>query len=113
MSKMQLKYIIGVISAIYFGIITISIFKKPDGWSMMPYSWQQSWHPSYALYIFLIIIGVVAAIMGYRVFSKKINEAKTDLTNSREKVKYCSNCGVSLREGASFCSRCGTKVKIS
>ena len=111
MNKTQLKYVIGILSAIYFGIITISIFKKPAGWSMMPYSWQQSWHPSYALYIFLIILGVVAAIVGYRVFRKKTKESKSDFTSSREKGRFCENCGATLKEGASFCSKCGKKVK--
>jgi len=78
---------------------------------MLPYSWQQSWHPSYVLYIFLIILGVIAAIMGYRVFSKKMVEAKSDFTGSRDKGKLCAQCGATLKEGASFCSKCGTKVK--
>lgn len=113
MSKTQLKYIIGIVSAIYFGIITVSIFKKPDGWSMMPYSWQQAWHPAYGLYIFLIILGAVAAIMGYRIFSKKTYESKSDWGGSRDKEKYCEKCGASLKAGASFCSKCGTKVKTN
>lgn len=71
MNLKQKKYIAGVLFGIYFLIITVIMFKKPEGWSMMPYSWQQSWHPNYFLYIILVAIGIVAVVYGYKLFAKR------------------------------------------
>ena len=70
----QLKYIVGVVSGLYFIIVTALIFKKPSNWSMMPYSWQQQWHPNYFLYIVLLGLGVAAAYFGYKLFKDKSNK---------------------------------------
>ena len=74
MKENQLKFVVGVVSGIYFIIVTALIFKKPSGWSMMPYSWQQAWHPNYFLYIVLIGLGAAAAYYGYKLFRDKSNK---------------------------------------
>lgn len=71
MDNKKLMYIIGVVSVIYFIIVTSVIFKKPDGWSYMPASWQAAWSPNYGLYILLLAIGAAGAWFGYKVFKKK------------------------------------------
>jgi uncharacterized metal-binding protein len=71
MTIKQLRYIAGVLFGIYFVIVTVIMFSKPSNWSMMPYSWQQSWHPNYFLYFILIIFGIAAAVYGYKVFKDK------------------------------------------
>lgn len=71
MKENQLKFIVGVVSAIYFIIVTALIFKKPEGWFIWPTSWQQAWHPNYFLYIVLLGLGVAAAYYGYRMFKNK------------------------------------------
>lgn len=70
MKTNQLKYIVGLLSGIYFVIVTALMFKKPANWGMMPYAWQKAWHPNYFLYIVLIGLGVAAAFYGYKLFKK-------------------------------------------
>lgn len=67
----KLKYVFGSIYGIYLLIVSYIIFKKPDGWSMMPASWQDNWSPNYFLLFILLLIGAIAAYVGFKVFSKK------------------------------------------
>lgn len=70
MTNKQVKFLAGVLFGIYFLIVTVIIFKKPENWSMMPASWQDAWQPNYFVYLILLAIGIAAVIYGYKIFTK-------------------------------------------
>jgi hypothetical protein len=102
MTDKQKKYITWVGFGIYFLIITVLIFKKPSGWSMMPYSWQQEWHPNYFLYFILLVVGIVTSIYGSKVF-----KGKQEVSSGSK--RFCIGCGKELKTKEKFCGKCGKK----
>lgn len=56
---------------LYLVIVFSIVLKKPDGWSFMPYAWQQAWHPSYLLLIFLILLGAAISYFAYKLIKQK------------------------------------------
>jgi len=78
MESKKFKFIFGACFGVYIIIVSYMIFKKPEGWSMMPASCQNSWSPNYFLFFVLLALGITAAIIGFRVFSKKEKELKVN-----------------------------------
>lgn len=70
MTDKQIKYLAGVLFGIYFLIVTVIMFKKPENWSMLPAAWQEEWRPNYFLYFILLALGIAAVLYGYKIFAK-------------------------------------------
>lgn len=71
MKKKQVGFLAFSFFTIYFIIVCFVMFSKPQGWSMWPYSWQQSWHPNYLLFTILVVVGALISYGVYYFFSEK------------------------------------------
>jgi len=71
MKNIRPLHIILASYVLYLVVVFSIAFKKPEGWSFMPYAWQQAWHPNYLLLIFLILLGAAISYFIYKLFKQK------------------------------------------
>ena len=71
MKNVKPLHVILAVYGLYLIVIFSIAFKKPEGWSFLPYAWQQAWHPNYLLLILLVLIGAAVSYFIYKLLQQK------------------------------------------